>query len=99
MITLKNGGGIWIRRLDGNEELKPLGYVENIELSSVNEDKTKYFNHNSEMTFSVDPRCDLRALALYLITGNPLYYRCPKKIKRSRKWRSIIRDMNRRIGL
>ena len=75
-------------------EYKTLGTIKDIELSSSIETDKKalcYFKSSPcEFTASIPQGIfPLRFLA-YIITGKKLFLKCPKKIRRSRKWKSII---------
>lgn len=90
--------GILYGAVDG-EELKPLGQLEETTLTESTDGsdielKKRYFS--KEFTCTGTIKCNWWALMIFFMTGNKLFVKFPKKVKRSRKWRGMIKYWNGR---
>ena len=71
-----------------NGEYKPLGHIDDLELTlsatdEQQEDYHKYFlNESIEIEMKI---CNVESLMIYLRTGNDLYLRFPKKLRRRKR--------------
>ena len=76
-------------RQDG--EYKPLGHISEVELTSepVNptpdQEYLAYFSPEP-IEFTAKITSNLRAFAIFITTGNDLYLRFPKKLRRKKSW-------------
>lgn len=93
MIERTNRNGVVFVSADG-QHFEPLGEVKDIELSVTPStfEKEYYCIWDRECTVTVGSDMKInRGFILYLKTGKKLFLKCPKKLKRSRKWRELIR--------
>ena len=71
-------------------EYKPLGYISEVELTSEpvnptpNQEYLAYFSPGT-IEFTVKITSNLRAWVIFIETGNDLYLRFPKKLRRRRR--------------
>lgn len=71
-------------------EYKPLGHISEVELTSepVNptpdQEYLAYFSPGS-IEFTAKTTSNLRAFAIFITTGNDLYLRFPKKLRRRKR--------------
>ena len=73
-----------------DDEYKPLGHISEVELTSEpvnptpNQEYLAYFS-SEPIEFTVKITSNLRAFAIFITTGNDLYLRFPKKLRRRRR--------------
>lgn len=83
--------------VEDNEKYKPLGHLSEVELT-VDEDakcseKYAHYFSSAPIEFTVKTTSDFRAFVIFATTGNDLYLRFPKKLRRKRRW-TTKRDKN-----
>ena len=87
-VRLARTGRVFISA-DG-EHLEPLGELKDTELSSSPDTESEFRAFfNKDCTLTLEGRLDIRTI-LFLRTGKKLFLKCPKKIRRSRKWRDYV---------
>ena len=73
-----------------DDEYKPLGHISEVELTSEpvnptpNQEYLAYFSPGA-IEFTAKTTNNLRAFAIFITTGNDLYLRFPKKLRRRKR--------------
>ena len=74
--------------IEQNGEYKPLGHMSNVELSADNDRYSReylaYFSSET-IEFTGEIKGNLKAFTIFIMTGNDLYLRFPKKLRRRRR--------------
>ncbi|SFU57360.1 hypothetical protein [Butyrivibrio sp. INlla21] len=84
---------MWIKPLDSPDATyQKLGNCEVIALTSVEEPKesigSKYFASDSiTIPCKIKNITNFKAFCIYMVSGNDLYLRFPKKLRRKRGWK------------
>lgn len=84
-------------------EYKPLGNISECDLSiepdnpSLEEEYYAYFSQDP-IEFTAKMTGNIRAWVIFIKTGNDLYLRFPKKLRRKKSW-TTKRDKNCYLGL
>ena len=69
------------------EHFEPLGELKDVELPCSPDTEKEYSSFFSkDCTFTLEGKIEY-GFRLFLLTGKRLFLKCPKKIRRSRKWR------------
>lgn len=66
-------------------EYKPIGHISEDDLILSENDSMPFYINMSPMEFSAEVKGNMEAFFIFLSTGNDLYLRFPKKLRRRRK--------------
>ena len=72
--------------VEDNGEYKPLNHISEVELTDPTPEQEYYAYFSPEpIEFTAKITSNLRAFAIFIMTGNDLYLRFPKKLRRRKR--------------